>query len=137
MILTALAGAAVPSLVLTQSSAQDDGGKKHQELPSELKSLRKEFEKLKKQWMVERKQYAMYSQIERYWDGPIGKQIIAMGPCVLPLFVKELRRGNFFFNYPMQVVAGFLLGGPDLDSEQARSKLWIKWHDELSRLELD
>ena len=131
--LTLLTAGSVPAWLPSESSAQQTDGNTPRDLPQELSSLRKEFDALKKQWMVERKEFRFHSQIERYWDGPIGKQILDMGPRILPLIVKELRGGDFFFNYPMRVFAGFLLGGHDLDSEQHRSKLWIQWYDELSR----
>lgn len=84
--------------------------------------------------MIEREDYSHHSHTAMYWTGPTGKAILAMGPRILPLIVKELRNGDFFFNHPMQVFAGFLLGGIDLDSEQARSRLWIKWYDDLSKM---
>ncbi len=92
-----------------------------------MEQVEKEYRRLLPLWQEERKKYAFSSNTFDYWKGPRGKAIVALGPAIIPHLIKELRRGDFWFNVPLALITRVeIANGVDL-SEQEKSKRWLAW----------
>ena len=89
---------------------------------------RQEYRRLLPLWQEERKKYESSSNTYDYWEGPHGKAIIALGPAILPDIMQEIRKGDFWFNVPMNLITK--LSVAEGVSEQERSAAWIAWWDQ-------
>ena len=122
-LLASLGGIAGASMVIaTQARADDEADSDAR--PRKLAEVQKEFERLLPLWQEERKQFANSSKTYAYWKGPCGKAIIALGPAIIPYLIRQVKEGDFFFNVPLALITKVDMAG---GSEQANSKMWVKW----------
>lgn len=99
----------------------------------EFKSLAKiqqEYDRLLPLWQEERKQYSLSSNTYDYWKGQHGKAIIALGPAIIPQLMREVRKGDFFFNVPLAQITHINITDGNWISEQEASLLWLAWWDQ-------
>ncbi len=122
-LLASLGGVAGASTVIaTKARADDDADSDAR--PRNLSEVQREFERLLPLWQEERKQFANLSKTYGYWKGPYGKAIIALGPSIIPYLIRQVKEGDFFFNVPLALITKVEMTG---GSEQANSKMWLKW----------
>ena len=99
--------------------------------PESLKTLEQienEYSRLLPLWHEERKEFSSSSSTYDYWKGPHGRAIIKLGPAIIPQLIKELRKGDFFFNVPLTLITNVdISNGKLFVSEQEKAKLWIDW----------
>lgn len=99
--------ASTAGFALSQAAASADEAAKtrdavDEQAPKKLSEIRKEYGRLLPLWQVEREQFNLSSNTDDYWQGPHGTAIIALGPAIIPQLIQELRKGDFFFNVPLE-----------------------------------
>jgi hypothetical protein len=94
-----------------------------------MQTVDAEYRRLLPLWQAERQQFRHSSNTYDYWKGPHGRAIVALGPAVLPHMIQELRKGDFFFNVPLALIAKVDVANGEYRSEQANMELWLKWWD--------
>jgi hypothetical protein len=96
--------------------------------PRKVSEVEKEYLRLIALWQEERKQFSHSSDTHDYWRGAYGQAMIALGPAIIPYLIRELRKGDFFFNVPLEWITNIDVSNGDSDlSEQDIAKLWLKW----------
>jgi hypothetical protein len=88
-----------------------------------------EYRRLLALWQVERKQSAFSSNTYAAWSGTSGKAIIAPGPAIFPFLIQELRKDDFWFNVPLELISRTDIANGAAMSEQAKAGLWLQWWD--------
>ena len=92
-----------------------------------IEEIENEYRRLLSLRQQERKQFYKSSDTHAYWQGPNGRRIIALVPAVIPYLILELRKGDFFFNVPLELITGIDVSNRRDMSEQEKSGLWLKW----------
>ena len=122
--LGAIAGVTAIGMAQTSCEAKDSG-------PSfqNLSPILDEYHRLRPLFEQERQKFPESSKTFDYWRGKNGKAIIALGPAIIPLLIAELRKGDFFFNVPLELITNVDIATALDQSEQAKAELWLKWWD--------
>jgi len=115
--------------VATGQSAAGQTGTGDRPSETKLRNVDDEYRRLLPLWQAERKQFSHSSNTYDYWKGPHGKAIIALGPAILPHLIRELRKGDFWFNVPLALITKVDVANGEYKSEQANAELWLKWWD--------
>ncbi len=123
-VLAALGGMAT---MVATARAQTSGGTRR--LSEKLRTVDDEYRRLLPLWQEERKQFRQSSSTYDSWKGPHGQAIIALGPAIIPHLIRELRKGDFWFNVPLALITKVDIANGDYKSEQANAELWLKWWD--------
>jgi hypothetical protein len=129
-MLATLSGIAAVSTGIKTVAAAEPSSELPRRPSRKISKVEKEYLRLLPLWQGERKQFSPSSDTHDYWRGPHGRAIIALGPAIIPYLIQELRRGDFFFNVPLEWItnADISNGNTDL-SEQDNAQLWLKWWD--------
>lgn len=104
-------------------------------LVNKLKSVEGIPETVTQQYLALRSELEMefydcrfLSNTNSYWEGPAAKEIISLNKSVLPLIMKEIELGNFFFNVPAQQITGLSMRVEGkFASEQEYAQRWFNW----------
>ena len=94
-----------------------------------MSTAEEEYRRLRPLFEEERKRFSELSNTHCYWTGPHGKAIIALGPAIIPQLIQELRKGDFFFNVPLEYITNADITHEHGGSEQEHAKLWLQWWD--------
>src|SRR5882672_9817232 len=124
-VLVALGGMA--AVFATGQSAAGQTGTGDRPTEIKLRNVDDEYRRLLPLWQAERKQFSHSSNTYDYWKGPHGKAIIALGPAIIPQLIRELRKGDFWFNVPLALITKVDVANGEYKSEQANAELWLKW----------
>ncbi len=84
-----------------------------------------QFYELKIQWDKEGPKYS--SNTKDYRKGDAAKSILKMEKKALPFIFSAIEKGNIFFNVAAEKITQITLKNESINSEQAHSKLWMKW----------
>ena len=125
-LLAGLGGLSSAAAVQRTTMADEQTSKPRRHL-SKIEDIEKDYRRLLPLWQKEREQFSFSSRTDDYWQGPNGKAIIALGPAIIPYLIQEVRKGDFFFNVPLQLIISADVAKDC--SEQDRAKLWLKWFD--------
>jgi len=99
--------------------------KKHGQLPSESQGPKAEFDLFKNLWKRERSPVSAPEDIVRDWPY---RAIIALGPEVVPLILRELEKepGDWF--WALAILTGANpVAEEDQGKLQAMTKAWLTW----------